>query len=108
MFNINGKILSARGVRNELKFLIWEGLHDVKCVLFYYDVINYVTAEEPYRLIRSARKLSSYLVRAKLCPIDRTVENVNITDSFTSSVTQNTYKINQLIVKIKLIVKINA
>ena len=56
---------------------------------------------------RSARKLSSYLVEAKLYPIDRTVgsfkctkrrcevcENVNITDSFTSSVTQNTYKIN--------------
>ena len=48
---------------------------------------------------RSARKLSSYLVRAKLYPIERTVrsfkctkkhcevcKNVNITDSFTSSV----------------------
>ena len=56
---------------------------------------------------RSARKLNNYLVRAKAYPIERTVgsfkfnkkcceicKNVNITDSFTSSVTQNTYKIN--------------
>ena len=56
---------------------------------------------------RSARKLSSYLVRAQLYPIHRTAESfkctkkhcevckhVNITDSFTSLVTQNMYKIN--------------
>ena len=55
----------------------------------------------------SARKLSSYLVRAKLYPLERTVgsckcygkrcevcDNVTETSTFTSTVTQNTYKIN--------------
>ena len=56
---------------------------------------------------RSSRKLSSYLVRAKLYPIDRTVGskgcgkkrcevcvNVCETDTFTSTVTGETFKIN--------------
>ena len=56
---------------------------------------------------RSARKLSSYLVRAKLYPLKRKVGsfeckgkrcqtclNVNETDSFASSVTKEEYKIN--------------
>ena len=56
---------------------------------------------------RSARKLSSLLVRAKLYPLERTVgsckcyrkrcevcDNVTETSTFTSTVTQNTYKIN--------------
>ena len=55
----------------------------------------------------SARKLSSYLVRAKLYPLERTVgsckcygkwcevcDNVTETLTFTSTTTQNTYKIN--------------
>ena len=55
----------------------------------------------------SARKLSSYLVRAKLYPLERTAgsckcygkrcevcENVTETLTFTSTATQNTYKIN--------------
>ena len=55
----------------------------------------------------SGRKLSSYLVRAKLYPIERTVGsfkcnrkrcqtylNVNKTDTFTNSTTGKTYKIN--------------
>ena len=54
----------------------------------------------------SARKLSSYLIRAKLYPLERTVcsckcydkqcevcENVKETSIFTGTATQNTYKI---------------
>ena len=56
---------------------------------------------------RSSRKLSSYLVRAKLYPIDRVVGskdcgkkrcevcfNVCETDTFSSTVTEETFKIN--------------
>ena len=56
---------------------------------------------------QSARKVSSYLVRAKVYPLERTVSsfkckksrcqpclNVNETDTFTSAVTKKTYKIN--------------
>ena len=55
----------------------------------------------------SARKLSCYLVRTKLYPLERTVgsckcygnrfevcDNVTETSTFTSTITQNTYKIN--------------
>ena len=58
-------------------------------------------------IFRSARKLSSYLVGAKLYPLERTVgsckcydkqcevcDNVTETSTFTSTVTQNTYKMN--------------
>ena len=56
---------------------------------------------------RSARKLSNYLVRAKIYPNERSIgtfkydkkrykvyENVNKTENFTSSVSQKTYKFN--------------
>ena len=56
---------------------------------------------------KSSRKMSSYLVRAKLYPIERTVGSfrcrskhcevckyITETDTFTSSVTGETYKIN--------------
>ena len=62
---------------------------------------------KPVISFRSARKSISYLVKAKLYPTQRTAEpfkctkkpgelyeNVNITDNFTSSVIQNTYKVN--------------
>ena len=71
------------------------------------DEVKKVVSPKSMISFRSARKLSRYLVRAKLYPIERTVgsfkctkrrcevcENVNITNSFTSSATQNTYKIN--------------
>ena len=71
------------------------------------DEVKKVFSTKPMISFRSARKLSSYLVRAKLYPIERTFgsfkctkklceecEDVNVTDSFTSSVTQNTYNIN--------------
>ena len=61
----------------------------------------------PMISFRSARKLSSYLVREKLYPIERTVRlfkcngkrcqtclNVNETDTFTSTTTGKMYKIN--------------
>ena len=61
----------------------------------------------PMKTFHSARKLSSYLVRAKLYPLERTVgycncygkrcevcENVTETSAFTSTATQNTYEIN--------------
>ena len=61
----------------------------------------------PMITFHSARKLSSYLVRAKLYPLERTAgsckcygkrcevcENVTETSTFTSTATQNTYKIN--------------
>ena len=64
---------------------------------------------------RSARKLSSYLVRAKLYPIERKVrpckyngkrcevcKNILETDTFTCSNDQTTYKINH---KFKLLTK---
>ena len=61
----------------------------------------------PMITFRSARKLSSYLVRAKLYSLERFVgsckcygkrceicDNVKETSTFTSTATQNTYKIN--------------
>ena len=61
----------------------------------------------PMITFRSAWKLSSYLVRDKLYPLERTVgsckcygkrcevcENFTETSTFTSTATQNTYKIN--------------
>ena len=57
----------------------------------------------PMITFRSARKLSSYLVRAKLYPLERTFgsckrcevcDNVTETSTFNSTVTQNTYKVN--------------
>ena len=61
----------------------------------------------PMVTFRSSGKLSSYLVRAKLYPLERVTGsckchgkrcevclNVNQTSSFTSSVTHETYKIN--------------
>ena len=61
----------------------------------------------PMVTFRSSRKLSSYLVRAKLYPLERVTgsckchgkrcavcRNVNEASTFTSSVTHETYKIN--------------
>ena len=61
----------------------------------------------PMITFRSARKLSSYLVRANFYPLERTFgsfkcygkrcevcDNVTETLTFTSTATQNTYKIN--------------
>ena len=71
------------------------------------DEVKKVFSLKPMISFRSARKLSRYLVRLNCTLFDRTVgsfkctkkccevcKNVNVTDSFTSSVTQNTCKIN--------------
>ena len=71
--------------------------------------INKTFTPQPIFSYRSARKLSSYLVRAKLYPIERKVrsckckgkrwkicKNVLETDTFTCSNDQITYKINQV------------
>ena len=70
------------------------------------DVKNVFTLA-PMISFRSARKLSSYLVRAKLYPLERTVgsvqckgkrcqtcHNVKETETFTSTTTGKTFKIN--------------
>ena len=70
------------------------------------DVKNAFTPA-PMISFRSARKLSSYLVRAKLYPLERTVgsvqckgkrcqtcHNVKETETFTSTTTGKTFKIN--------------
>ena len=70
------------------------------------DVKNVFTPA-PMISFRSARKLSSYLVRAKLYPLERTVgsvqckgkrcqtcHNVKETETFTSTTTGKTFKIN--------------
>ena len=62
---------------------------------------------EPMVSFRSAKKVSSYLLRAKVYPLKRTVGSfkrkkrscqvclkVNETDTFTSTVTKKAYKIN--------------
>ena len=70
------------------------------------DVKNVFTLP-PMIYFHSARKLSSYLVRAKLYPLERTVgsvqckgkrcqtcHNVKETETFTSTTTGQTFKIN--------------
>ena len=69
--------------------------------------VKKVFTSKPMVSFKSSRKISSYLVRAKLYPIERTVGSfkcgskrcevckyITKTDTFTSSVTGETYKIN--------------
>ena len=71
------------------------------------DEVKKLFSPGPMVLLRSARKLSSYLVRAKLYPLIRDIgsckggkkrcqvcQSVVETDSFTSTCTGKTYKIN--------------
>ena len=71
------------------------------------EEVNKVLYPGPMVSLRSVRKVSSYLIRAKAFPLERTVGsfkckksrcqvclNVNETDTFTSTVTKKTYKIN--------------
>ena len=76
--------------------------------LLYMDQeVKKVFTPKPMVSFRSGRKLVSYLVRAKLSPLERKVDsfkckgkgcqtclNVNETDSFASSLTKEEYKIN--------------
>ena len=80
---------------NCLSKTIRDNLH----LLYMNDEVKKLFSPKLIISFRSAWKLSSYLVRAKLYPIERTVGSfkcevciVNISDNFTSAVTQNTYK----------------
>ena len=72
------------------------------------DEVRTAFTPKPMVLFRSSRKIDSYLVRAKLYPIETTVGSfkcgskfcvvckyITEIDAFTSSVTGETYKINQ-------------
>ena len=76
-------------------------------LLYMDNEVKRVFTPKPMISFRSARKLSSYLVRAKLYPTERTIGsykcggkrcevciNVNETSIFTSTVTGETYIIN--------------
>ena len=76
-------------------------------LLYMNDEVKRVFTPKPMVSFRSSRKISSYLVRAKLYPIERTLGSfrcgskrsevckyITETDTFTSSVTGETYKIN--------------
>ena len=76
-------------------------------ILYMNDKVKKVFYPEAMVSFRSASKVSSYLVTAKLYPLERTVGsfkckksmcqvclNVNETDIFTSTVTKKTYNIN--------------
>ena len=82
-------------------------IHKTLYLLYMDQETQRVFTPGPMITLRVARKLSSYLVRAKLYPLERTVgsckrygkrcevcDNVTETSTFTSTVTQNTYKIN--------------
>ena len=86
---------------------IGEIIHDNLYLLYMNEELKHLLTPSPMVLFRSSRKISSYLVRAKLYPVERSVVSfnckkprcqictyVNETDSFTSMVTRETYKIN--------------
>ena len=90
------------GLKN-INQIINKDLH----LLYMDQEVKKVFTPKPMVSFRSARKLSSYLVRAKLYPLKRKVGsfeckgkrcqtclNVNETDSIASSVTKEEYKIN--------------
>ena len=77
--------------------------------LYANNEVKHLFSPGPMVSFPGARKLSSYLVRAKVYPLERKVGssgcgkkrcqvclNVNETDSFTSTSTNKTYKINHL------------
>ena len=76
-------------------------------LLYMDDEVKIVFTLKPMVSFRSSRKISSYLVRAKLYPLERTVDSfkcgnkrckicqyITEADTFTSSVTGETFKIN--------------
>ena len=76
-------------------------------ILYMNEDVKNVFTPAPMISFRSARKLSSYLVRAKLYPLERTVGSVQCkgkrcqtchivkeTETFTSTTTSKTFKIN--------------
>ena len=84
-------------------------IHDNLYLLYMDEELKHLFTPGPMVSFRSSRKISSYLVRAKLYPVERSVGSFNCkrprcqictyvteTDSFTSTVTGDTYKINHI------------
>ena len=82
-------------------------IHDNLYLLYMNEELKHLFTPGPMVSFRSSRKISSYLVRAKLYPVERSVGSFNCkrprcqictyvteTDSFTSTVTRETCKIN--------------
>ena len=82
-------------------------INDNLYLLYVNEEFKHLFTSGPMVFFRSSRKISSYLVRAKLYPVERSVGSfnckrprcqictyVNETDSFTSTVTGEIYKIN--------------
>ena len=96
-------VVTYHPLLNSLKKVLSKNLN----ILYMDEEVKKVFCPGPKVSFRSARKVSSYLVRAKVYPLERTVGsfkckksrcqvclNVNETDTFTSTVTKKTYKIN--------------
>ena len=84
-------------------------IHENLYLLYMNEELKHLFTPGPMVSFRSYRKISSYLVRAKLYPVERSVGSfnckrpcyqicsyVNETDSFTSTATGETYKINHI------------
>ena len=82
-------------------------IHENLNLLYKNDEVKDTFASRPMVSFRTSRKLSSYLVRAKLYPLKRTVgsrkcskkrcdvcKNVQNSDTFWSSITYETFEIN--------------
>ena len=82
-------------------------IHDNLYLLYMNEELKHLFTPGPTVSFRSSRKISSYLVRAKLYAVERSVGSfnckrpccqictyVNETDSFTSTIAGETYKIN--------------
>ena len=95
-----------------LSKIISKNLH----LLYMDDEVKRVFTPGPMISFRSSRKLSSYLVRAKLYPTERVVRsfkcskprclvcvNVTETNTFSSTVTGKTYKTNQSLIVTKIV-----
>ena len=82
-------------------------IHDNLYLLYMNEELKHLFTPGPMVSFRSSRKISSYLVRAKLYPVEKSIGCFNCkrsrcqictyvteTDSFTSTVTRETCKIN--------------
>ena len=82
-------------------------IYDNLYLLYMNEELKHFFTSGPMVSFRSSRKISSYLVRTKLYPVEREVGSfnckrprcqicayINETDSFTSTITGETYKIN--------------
>ena len=82
-------------------------IKDLFPFLYSDEEVQKVFLRPPNASYRSARKIKDYIVRSKLCPVERSVacqgyggsrcricENRKVTDAFTSFTRKSTYKIN--------------